>query len=147
MIVQIGFFNDDIRKISKSFSIQREIECNLKEDTSIINPVLRLSAVNMETISKCNYCYIPQFKRYYFINSIELSIGAIVEIECSVDVLNTYKNEILNSDCVIARNENLYNVYLDDEKFKTYNYNRVQTKTFSNGFSDTVNMVLCVSGG
>lgn len=142
MIVQIGFFNDDIRKISKSFSIQKEMECNLKEDTSITNPVLRVSAVNIDTISKCNYCYIPQFKRYYFINSIDLAIGAIVEIECSVDVLNTYKNEILNSDCVIARNENLYNAYLDDEKFKTYNYNRIQTKTFPNGFTSNPTIVM-----
>lgn len=142
MIVQIGFYNDDIRKISKSFSIQKEMECNLKEDTSVINPVLRVSVINMETITKCNYCYIPQFKRYYFINSIDLAIGGIIEIECSVDVLKTYESGILNCDCVIARNANEYNAYLDDEKFKTYNYNRIQTKTFPQGFTNNPAIVM-----
>lgn len=37
-----------------------------------------------------NYCYIPDFSRYYFIKNSSIMDGGRILIECNVDVLNSF---------------------------------------------------------
>lgn len=62
----------------------------LKEQTSIINPILLL---NQLSFPDYNYCYLPDFNRYYYINDITW-VNGIWELSCSVDALATYKDII-----------------------------------------------------
>lgn len=67
----------------------------LKKDTNRLNPtILIYSDLSLEIM---NYCYIDEFSRYYFIDKIEQVRKNLYRIHCKVDVLESYKLEILNA--------------------------------------------------
>lgn len=88
-------------------------------------PVFRLSYNS--SFKSINYCYVPELGRYYFINKIVLESGNAMIISCDCDVLMSFRDDILNLDCVCLRNENDYNPYIQDDiptsvKATTTNY-------------------------
>lgn len=66
----------------------------LREGASILTPVFNVESA---TIPTYNYCYIPSFRRYYFITDITSVNSGIVRIECKVDVLKSFATEIKQS--------------------------------------------------
>lgn len=71
------------------------IDTPLKQDTNRLNPsILIYSDLSLEIM---NYCYIDEFSRYYFIDRIEQVRKNLYRIHCKVDVLESYKLEILNA--------------------------------------------------
>lgn len=68
--------------------------CELKENTNVINPTLRIK--NIETVSSpvgFTYVYIREFDRYYFVRTWRWMLG-VWECDCAVDVLASFKTEI-----------------------------------------------------
>lgn len=78
-------------------------------DTSIINPVFRVKTVPTNT----NYLYVNDTGRYYYIDDMVYSNQCIL-LYCTIDVLYTYRDDIINSTQLVARNENDYNDSLPD---------------------------------
>ena len=94
----------DSREINKNLTELSTINITLYLDTNVINPVFKLK----NFINNANYMYVPDLHRYYYINNYTIS-NQCVYLHCSVDVLTTYKTEILNNECLISRSENDYN--------------------------------------
>ena len=94
----------DSREINKNLTELSTVNITLYLDTNVINPVFKLK----NFINNANYMYVPDLHRYYYINNYTLS-NQCVYLHCSVDVLTTYKTEILNNECLISRSENDYN--------------------------------------
>ena len=94
----------DSRKINKNLTELSTINITLYLDTNVETPVFKVK----NFINNANYMYVPDLHRYYYINNYTLS-NQCVYLHCSVDVLETYKTEILNSECLISRSENDYN--------------------------------------
>lgn len=150
MALSVSFMNcvSPPNKISKEFTGGYSTECSLKDNTSMFRPVLLVGTVTgYPEFENMNYLYLPAFKRYYFIDDI-ISVGNnLWEIHCHVDVLYTYKEQILNQDAVIRRQQTKYNLYLNDPDFMTYNNDSIVTKKFSNSeFNKVLNYVLVVNG-
>lgn len=84
-------------------------------NTDMINPSIKLTA----NYKLCNYVYIADFRRYYFVSRCETLPGGHCILHCHVDVLMTYKGDILGSTQFIHRNEsdNLWNRELTDNLF------------------------------
>ena len=139
--------NSEDYALTKSTSAQLTLSnCVFKEDSSVENPNI---VITTDTdITECNYMYIADLHRYYFIREIGVVRAGVYYIRGHVDVLSTYASEIKACSAIIARQENLFNMYLDDPEFKTLNKSDVVTKRFS-GTSFTKNMqyVLVVAGG
>ena len=131
-------------KVGKTLTNVRDISGELKEACDIINPVIIISG---ENLSSYNYLYIPIFNRYYFITDIKVIRNNLWEISCHCDVLETYKNEIKNQKAIVARQENKYNLYLNDPEWKVYTNKQVLTREFPSGFLDSGNYFLTVIGG
>lgn len=75
------------------------VNANIKDNCSLINPVLLLDYGHNDF----NYIYMPSFGgRYYFVDDIVLNHG-LIEAQCSVDVLATYKTEIGSTNMYITR--------------------------------------------
>lgn len=130
-------------KINKDIQFPLTITGTLKNDCSIINPVI-LASITANAASSYNYIYIESFNRYYYINDAISIRNGITELHCSVDVLMSFKTEILNNSAIIERSETEWNLYLNDGSFKTYASNIVLTKAFPSGFT-TMNFVLAVA--
>lgn len=135
-----------VEKIGKDLTDQQSItDVLLKRDTSILRPVLLVN--DARGVTDFNYMYISEFSRYYFIDDIRSTHNNIWEISAHVDVLETYKDEILANQAVIRRQTNRFNTYLNDPEWKVYaNENVVAYKFNSTGFSKTLKYVLAVAG-
>ena len=125
MIARLYYNKSDKRNLNKDIELINDINIELKQDTSIIHPTLILS--NGSGVMGANYIHIPDLHRYYYIDNITASQQRLI-IECSVDVLMSNKNEILNCEVVLDRSENNYNLYLPDDNLKLYGYQYYQIK-------------------
>lgn len=123
------YFNKSPRnKIIKTLTNQNQITIRYKEDTSIFKPDLMIS--NSIVISNYNYIHVGgNIDRFYYIESYEMSQQYYI-LHCKEDVLMSFKPDIFNTECIIAKNENNFNLFLDDNKMKLYNKERILTKPF-----------------
>lgn len=112
-----------------------DVTGTLREGCSIIDPVIKFEGVVDTHLSDANYCYISEFGRYYYINNI-VCVGNLFECHMHVDVLKTYSAGIRSNSAVVSRQENNYNLYLQDGVFKTYSQPHIQVAQFPNGFTD-----------
>lgn len=118
---------------------------NLKEETSVINPVFEVETTL--DLSQMNYIWIDELHRYYYVTNIVSVATNLWRIYCHVDVLMTYKPTILGHEAVIARQQSLYNLYLNDgNTFKVTQRSKIQQKEFPNGFSGS-SFVMITAGG
>lgn len=81
--------------INKTLNNSLTISINFKKDTDIVNPEIVLSG----DFRGYNYAHIPDLNRYYFIDSIEQLNLHLVKLSMRCDVLETYKADILNTNC------------------------------------------------
>lgn len=131
-------------KVDKSLTkLGNTITGTLRSDCSIIDPVIALENIS-DYITSANYAYIQQFGRYYYINNI-ICTGKLFELHMHVDVLYTYRSQIRACNAVVARQQSLYNLYLQDGVFKTYADNHYQIKQFPSGFN-TQQFIFSVAG-
>ena len=138
--------NSDNKVVTKNITTLATINGTLREDCSIIDPVITVSdsVMNNAIAAACNYAKIAQFGRYYYVRNITAK-GKFWEISMHVDVLASFQTQLKALDAVIARNENKYNLYLQDGFFKTYQNPHVSIKPFPSGFTDHY-YVLTVAG-
>lgn len=119
---------DDNAVVNKNLeSVHHFHSSQLKDTFNVLGGTIILPV----EYSDYNYAYIPAFDRYYFVKPTILD-GNRMECALSIDVLMTFKNDIKNLDCVIARNSNKYNSYFHDMELPAFSYKGVQTKLFSN---------------
>ena len=139
--------NSNENKIGKNITDVVTVTGNLKYPSDIINPTVTVTnGGNIEQIFTCNYLKIPIFSRNYFITDIRVISGVTVEISGHVDVLETYATQILAQSAVVERQENLWNLYLNDGlTFKVTNKPTIYTVPFPTGFS-AQEFVLAVAG-
>lgn len=144
MVVQFMKNSSPENYVTKTVSTSKSLDCNLKQDCSILYPKLIVYDLGITT---CNYALIPDFgNRYYFVTDMKTLNEKTLEVHLAVDVLMTYKTAILASEAIIARNQNMYNRYITDNKFTTLSYERIQTKQFPNSFPKNGKFVLIVAG-
>lgn len=144
--MNITFYKNYSEKnhLDKNLTRMGTISGTLREDCSVINPVIKIESFSGFDLTLCNYCYIPSFGRYYFINNIKC-VGKLFEIEAHVDVLSTYKASIRKNTAIISRQAEHYNLYLQDGNIKTNAFPHMQVAQFSGGFN-SFNLILSVAG-
>ena len=119
----------------------------VKGQSSILNPTLLL-ITNLNEMLDSNYIYIAEWKRYYYIDDVIIITGGRYELHCSVDVLESFKKEILNLTCIIDKQDQTnYNKYKDDGSFVTENRVFNTVISFNNGFNDSGEYILITAGG
>lgn len=130
MSITVSFYrnNSDNRYLTKDLSLLAEdINCSVYMPCDRLNPVLILDKDTIQNVlTQCNYCTIQEFGRKYFITDISGAAGNKVELNCHVDVLGTYDEEIRECSAIAARSSNQANYYLQDDMriFNTYTYNQ-----------------------
>lgn len=146
MIIDLYLNNSEDNTVTKNLSQILSMQGNLKSETSIINPSIMFEFAKQMPIF--NYVYIPDFKRYYFVRNITSYRTNLWQMDLHVDVLMSFKNEILANTGTIARQENQWNMYLDDGTFRAYSNPLIQFKKFPNlNLLNQDSLVLIVAGG
>lgn len=146
------------RNYSASNVVNKELEDvvtitgNWREPTSVIDPVVLVHHPDGVDVSdfmaNINYAYIEVAHRWYYVTNIIAQTNHLWELHCHVDVLMTYKADILEQQCIVSRQANVYNLDLDDGWFMSYQNPRIQTKLFSNATPfEHQEFVLVMAGG
>lgn len=131
------------KKIGKKLREITTLTGTVRDETSIINPVILVE--DNTSLSACNYMFIPEFGRYYFITDVKKPRAGVAELWAHSDGLNSFSGEILANTAVIESQENKWNLYIDDGRFRVYNNPIVITKAFPSGFSNP-SYILAVTG-
>ena len=130
--------------VNKSINELTTLTGTLREESSIIDPIITISDID-SYVGSMNYAYIPDFNRYYFITNVESVNSNLWRVSFHVDVLYTYRAQIKSNSAIIERNENQYDLKLNDGLFKTQQNPRIAQFPFPSGFN-TWNFVLAIAG-
>ena len=117
-----------------------DYSCILIDDTSLMNPVFKLE-IGSNPIGK-NYCYVPDFNRYYFITDITSSQN-FWYISCKCDVLASFKTEIGSQSHYVLRSASASDGLISDTIYPT----TVETAAYQDYVDSGYNDPLAYSGG
>lgn len=127
--IKLYFNKSDSRVINKVL----ENELILIGEIKTINNYATITIPIDNSINNIeNFNYLKIGDKCYFITDKEYVTYNTINIVASLDVLESFKNEILSQTAIISRSENLYNKYITDNKSVILNPKRVQTIKFPN---------------
>lgn len=129
----------DNREINKNITEISTIDVTLYMDTNLLKPVLKVKTF----INNANYIYVPNLGRYYYIDNYTLS-NQCVYLHCSVDVLMSYKTELLNTECLISRSETDYNDNIVDTLAPITENTAYTVKNFGENIKTTEHYIIGV---
>lgn len=144
----------DMDVIGKSWDEEHTltVEGKLLFDQDMLTPKFVLQA---DTLAY-NYCYIPDFGRFYYVTKQLIKTGSLTEIHLQCDVLQSWKTQILSNKAVIERsadNDNV-NMYFSDNMYWTQANKEVKTVPFTKANGDELvfeipsdNYILTIAGG
>jgi len=143
MTIQFYSTSQDDRTVNKTLNaIGDKITGKLLTANKVLNPAI---AFNKNIPIDANYAYISYFDRYYFIRDISQDSSGIITVQFYVDVLMSYKEEILNSIGKVTSG-NSYNPYATNAiPIDTRGY--IKAVNFDNPFSETKNNILITVRG
>lgn len=140
--------NSPVNKMDKEFdSGSLTVGVDLKESTDIFEPTFVI--LTSDNLWLYNYIdAMNSFGRKYFVKKIRSVGNNRYEVDAKTDVLSTWPPMIRSNSAVIRRQQNLYNLYLDDPDFHVLNYEKIQTLQFptNNGFMKSLQYVLVTNG-
>ena len=143
MIVTLYHNTSDKRCLTKQISEIKEVNVFLFEPCELDNPVFKLSFD--DTLLNCNYLYA--FGAYYFCE-IEFQPGCICYLRCHKDVLMSNRDNVLNLNCEITRQEHSGLTLVPDSQIMIQNYDVINVYSFSNYFDTTLGQyIMQVIGG
>ena len=145
MNITLHVNSSERQAINKSLDSGVVLSGSLRNESSVINPSF---LIEYENPSGFNYCYIEDFGRYYFITNITSIRTNIWRIDCAVDVLMSFSNEILNLD-VIVNYESSPDTesYMNGEPWQSLVKTRTDVINFPYGLLDDGEYILITSGG
>lgn len=142
--IKLYKYNSPNDYINKDLFAEKSYDGTFRNEVSVLDPIFEIEST--DNLSTYNYCYILSLNRYYYITNIVAVTDKLWRIFCHVDVLMTYKPQILAHDAIIARQQNSWNLYLNDgNTFKVQQDAKIVQKEFPNGFSGGT-YVLLVTG-
>lgn len=128
--------------VNKDIQYVEIIEGVLRTPASVTDPVISIAR---DSLTGFNYAHIAEYGRYYFLTGISTITDKLLSVSFHVDVLMTYKDAIVDMQAIVKRQENKFNLYLDDGIFKAYQNTKHKIISFPNGFTD-YSYILALAG-
>ena len=132
--------------LNKKIMLISEDNILLKYDIDVYRPIIKIKT---ELLNKCNYVFIEDFKRYYYVVNKRSINNEIIELTLECDVLMSFREHILNLKCIIDKQENinLGNKYYDDNSLISLSKEFIESYNFNNGFNENGEFILITAGG
>lgn len=102
MLLKLGKTNSPNNVMFKDVVDWVELQIRLKDGVDVLTPVLMLRGEGL-VLRDYNYATIPDLGRSYFIRGVESVNGKLWRLELEVDVLETYRDELLNCTARMKR--------------------------------------------
>lgn len=142
MTIQLYTTTDRNNKINKNLvPVGSSISGTLRDSFDELHPVFE---INMNSFSGANYLFCQDLGKYYFITRQYPNKG-MMTIECQEDVLMTYKEQIMNLNCIVSRSSKLWNLYLQDSSRQTQQNQNTYILEFPESF-ENFSFVMATTG-
>ncbi len=128
--------------VGKGATIVETLSGTFRDTVSIIDPVFTLKRSSPVGF---NYVYIEAFNRFYYVNGVSADLHGLITVSCTVDPLETNAAAIQQMDAIIKRQENKFNLYLDDGIFKAYQNTKHKIIKLPYGFTE-YSYILALAG-
>ena len=143
-------------KLYKTSSPRKKLVKDLTDGITLVGTLRAQSSVMAPTFTVqdtavvgYNYCYIPDFGRWYYINGIDALRSNLYELSLGIDVLMTYAKAIRSNAAIVDKVENYGAAYkyINDGSFINTNRMNQSIINFANGFNDNGEFILITAGG
>lgn len=132
-------------KIGKTLVNANNITGTLRGETSTSNIQMLLNIVDLNPY---NYMYIADFDKYYFITNIISVRTGLWLVSASIDVLESYKNEILQLNVILSDTESVGSKqYRNGSCWDVLVKDKTDIISFSDGLLSTGEFILITAGG
>jgi hypothetical protein len=116
------------------------------DNLDILNPEITLKY--NATYLQYNYCYIPDFGRYYSFSAPPTITKKTITLHLHVDVLYTYRSVIMQSQCIAERSSSNYELMAEDGAVTALAGYELFSRSLPYSFRpDAGTYVLTVAGG
>lgn len=134
------------KKLVKELTDGITLTGTLRGQSSVMSPSLQIQDI---AVIGYNYCYIPDFGRYYYINEINALCANLFELSLGIDVLMTYADAIRGNTAIIDKMQPQKGamLYINDGSYVNTNKMYQTVINFSNGFNDAGEFILITAGG
>ena len=103
MEIKLYITEDADTVMNKNLTLITTFDIQIRDTQNVSAPILILGEIEGVDLKTVNYAYIDEFKRYYFIRTITVGQNNIHTLAMECDVIETYKEDILNSSAQINR--------------------------------------------
>ena len=103
MEIKLYITEDADTVMNKDLTLITTLDIQMRDTQNVSAPILILGEIAGVDLKTVNYAYIDEFKRYYFIRTITVGQNNIYTLTMECDVIETYKEDILNSSALISR--------------------------------------------
>ena len=132
-------------KIGKTLANANSITGTLRGETSTSNIQMLLNIIDLNPY---NYMYIADFDKYYFITNIISVRTGLWLVNASIDVLESYKNEILQLNVILSDTESVGSKqYRNGSCWDVLVKDKTDIISFSDGLLPTGEFILITAGG
>ena len=148
MTIKTYRFLGDSRKVDKTLhDVATYSNAVIVGDMSIQNPTISLQLDSFTDVINFNYIYIPELRRYYYVVDSTIREDGFVQLQCKVDVLKSFKADILASTQYIDRQQNKCTYQLPDGMYNIKSNRNLTIKNFGNVIIEpNANFLLQTSG-
>lgn len=131
-------------KVSKSLTQVQSIDGNLRSSSSMLAPNFLLVGASLTSVNY-NYFKVTEWNRYYFLGPVEFHLNGTVTITGAIDPLMSFADDIKRTRAIIERQENLWNMYLNDPGVIMNQRTKHKIIAFPNSFND-FSYILALAG-
>lgn len=136
--------NSEDKKVGKSLTNYGTLTGTLKNECSLTSPDVLVQSASPIL---CNYAYIPNFGRYYFITDVVSVRNNMYILKLKRDVLESFKNQIGKNTAVIERSQYYWNLYMMDSMMPVTTQVLTSTVSFGKSFNQNGTNVLLYNAG
>lgn len=145
MLITLCCCNDEKNVIDKTLSLCNTVTGVLRYESSIIDPSFMVEA---ESLSGYNYAVIPDFQRHYYITNIIAIRNNIWRVDCHVDVLKSFADQIKACRAILANSEATnITTYIEGDIFRSLVKDKTDIIQFPHGLLDSGEYILITAGG
>lgn len=103
-MIAVNFYNyvGHPDTVNKQLGESTVITGMLRDNFNVIDPTITIRTSHKFDL---NYCYIPEFKRYYFVSDVTMINSEKTEIRLKIDVLKSYETIILQASGTVTKSD------------------------------------------
>ena len=133
MTIKTYRFLGDSRKVDKTLTpVETYSNAEIVTNMSIQTPTISLQLDSFTDVINFNYIYIPELRRYYYVLDSTIREDGFVQLQCKVDVLKSFKTDILASTQYVERQENKCSYQVPDNGYTIKSNRNLTIKNFGN---------------